>query len=82
MEFVRYDYPMTDAQMIALTSWPTLAERKPDPGQHCEFHMLHLQYHDYGEGKFGIDEYVPSGYFLMDRGQFVGDPAVIYWRPT
>ncbi len=70
-----YEYAMTNEQLVAVTTWPTLIEKKPEQGQRCEFHLLHAKYHDHG---FGV--YAASNAFVTDIGVFLGNPANIYWK--
>jgi hypothetical protein len=46
----RFDYQMTNEQIIAVMDWPTLKERQPSPGDLCEYWLLSEEWSSHGSG--------------------------------
>jgi hypothetical protein len=75
---------VSDAELVALSSWPSLAERKPLDAQMCEYWLIEDEYSQHGAGPWLDDSRSPCGGFFFDnaRGAFPSDPSRTYWRPA
>lgn len=81
----RLSYHISDAGLIAMTSWPTLNDSRPEIGQKCNWAVIHNDWCSFGCGvwliafvgadgkKFGFTDY---------RGAMISDPAITYWSPA
>lgn len=71
---------MTDPQegVGRYGSWPTLAQRKPEPGQRCEYILLDTHYSSHGFGTWREDDRAAG--FQVQDSLFVSDPTITYWQ--